>query len=101
MYPPHPSPALLSLLPQVSLALVDFLHDPIIALVVLFDFVLSAYCSDLDDPEGVAYDWINKRLYFTDYHKRNVQSIGMEGLNRSIVAHANRPRGIVVDPCYG
>uniref|UniRef100_A0A3Q3BE47 Low-density lipoprotein receptor-related protein 2-like n=1 Tax=Kryptolebias marmoratus TaxID=37003 RepID=A0A3Q3BE47_KRYMA len=55
---------------------------------------------ELDDPEGLAYDWVHKRLYFTDYYKRNVQAIGVDGLNRSIVAHANRPRGIIVDPCY-
>ncbi|KAJ0015964.1 hypothetical protein NQD34_014254 [Periophthalmus magnuspinnatus] len=57
--------------------------------------------SDLDDPEGVAYDWIHKRLYFTDYIKRYVLSMGIDGKNYSIIAHGNRPRGIIVDPCYG
>ncbi|XP_015230707.1 PREDICTED: low-density lipoprotein receptor-related protein 2-like [Cyprinodon variegatus] len=57
--------------------------------------------SDLDDPDGLAYDWIHNRLFFTDYYKRNVQSIGLDGQNRSVIAHANRPRGIIVDPCYG
>uniref|UniRef100_A0A3B4FXS2 Low-density lipoprotein receptor-related protein 2 n=1 Tax=Pundamilia nyererei TaxID=303518 RepID=A0A3B4FXS2_9CICH len=55
---------------------------------------------ELDNPEGLAFDWINKRLYFTDYFKRNVQSIGVDGGNRSIIAPANWPKGIVVDPCY-
>lgn len=59
------------------------------------------HCSDLDDPEGLAYDWINDRLYFTDYHTRNVQSMGVDGMNRSIIANADSPRGIIVDPCYG
>lgn len=59
------------------------------------------YCSDLDDPEGLAYDWVHKRLYFTDYYAQNVQSMGMDGTNRSIVAHGYRPRAIIVDPCYG
>lgn len=63
--------------------------------------VVLSFWSDLDDPEGLAYDWVNKRLYFTDYYRRNVQAIGMNGMNRSIIAQANRPRGIVVDPCYG
>uniref|UniRef100_A0A3Q2DFF2 Low density lipoprotein receptor-related protein 2b n=1 Tax=Cyprinodon variegatus TaxID=28743 RepID=A0A3Q2DFF2_CYPVA len=54
----------------------------------------------LDDPDGLAYDWIHNRLFFTDYYKRNVQSIGLDGQNRSVIAHANRPRGIIVDPCY-
>uniref|UniRef100_A0AAQ5Z5D7 Low-density lipoprotein receptor-related protein 2 n=1 Tax=Amphiprion ocellaris TaxID=80972 RepID=A0AAQ5Z5D7_AMPOC len=57
--------------------------------------------SNLDDPEGLAYDWVNKRLYFTDYYARNVQSLGVDGKNRSIIVSANRPRGIIVDPCYG
>lgn len=56
---------------------------------------------DLDDPEGLAFDWVNKRLYFTDFYKGNVQSIGMDGTNRSLIANGYRPRGILVDPCYG
>ncbi|MEQ2184541.1 hypothetical protein GOODEAATRI_009041, partial [Goodea atripinnis] len=51
--------------------------------------------------DGLAYDWIHKRLYFTDYYRHNVQSIGLDGQNRSVIAHANLPRGIIVDPCYG
>lgn len=71
-------------------------------------FPILSYCifsllsiSDLDDPEGIAYDWVNKRLFFTDYYSRDIQSMGVDGKNRSIVAHGNRPRGIIVDPCYG
>lgn len=76
----------------------------ILPLFYLFLFnILSSllHCSDLDDPEGLAFDWVNKRLYFTDYYRRNVQSMGVDGMNRSVIAHANRPRGIIVDPCYG
>uniref|UniRef100_A0A7N8XVY7 Low-density lipoprotein receptor-related protein 2 n=1 Tax=Mastacembelus armatus TaxID=205130 RepID=A0A7N8XVY7_9TELE len=57
--------------------------------------------TNLDNPQGLAYDWVNKRLYFTDYYNRTVQAIGVDGKNRSVIAHANLPRGIVVDPCYG
>ncbi len=76
--------------------------------VILFFFCVSLFnifslwrCSDLDDPEGLAYDWVNKRLYFTDFYAQNVQSVGVDGENRTIIAHASSPRGIVVDPCYG
>uniref|UniRef100_A0A671UNK4 Low density lipoprotein receptor-related protein 2b n=1 Tax=Sparus aurata TaxID=8175 RepID=A0A671UNK4_SPAAU len=51
--------------------------------------------------EGLAYDWVHKRLYFTDYYAQNVQSMGTDGTNRSIIAHGYRPRAIIVDPCYG
>ncbi|TRY92935.1 hypothetical protein DNTS_033821 [Danionella cerebrum] len=57
--------------------------------------------SDLFDPEGLAYDWIHKRLFFTDYYSQSVESIGIDGLNRSFIARGDRPRAIVVDPCYG
>ncbi|XP_076154846.1 low-density lipoprotein receptor-related protein 2 [Alosa pseudoharengus] len=57
--------------------------------------------TDLRDPEGLAYDWVHKRLYFTDYSNRSVQAIGIDGQNRTFIAHANRPRAIIVDPCYG
>lgn len=63
--------------------------------------LLSFHLLDLDDPEGLAYDWTHKRLYFTDYYNRSVQSMGIDGQNRSFIAHGDRPRAIVVDPCYG
>lgn len=78
-----------------------WLHDLTAVFVHFLFFCLLSFCSDLDDPEGLAYDWVNKRLYFTDYYRRNVQSMGLDGANRSVIANANRPRGIIVDPCYG
>ncbi|KAJ3607378.1 hypothetical protein NHX12_024429, partial [Muraenolepis orangiensis] len=57
--------------------------------------------ANLDYPQGLAYDWVHKRLYWTDYRQSNIQAIGMEGGNRTIVAQANRPKAIIVDPCYG
>ncbi|XP_030630936.1 low-density lipoprotein receptor-related protein 2 [Chanos chanos] len=56
---------------------------------------------NLDIPEGLAYDWVHKRLYFTDFYNQSVQAIGIDGQNRSFIAHADRPLAIVVDPCYG
>lgn len=79
-----------------------FLFLPLVCYVLISHLSKShLHFSDLDDPEGLAFDWVNKRLYFTDYYKGNVQSIGLDGKNRSMIANANRPRGIIVDPCYG
>uniref|UniRef100_A0A3B3E196 Low-density lipoprotein receptor-related protein 2 n=1 Tax=Oryzias melastigma TaxID=30732 RepID=A0A3B3E196_ORYME len=55
---------------------------------------------ELSYPEGLAFDWVHNRLYFTDYTERNIQSIGIDGSNRSVIAHGKSPRGIIVDPCY-
>lgn len=79
-----------------------FLFLPLVCYGLISHFLtFHLHFSDLDDPKGLAFDWINKRLYFTDYYKGNVQSIGLDGKNRTIIANANRPRGIIVDPCYG
>uniref|UniRef100_A0A3Q1HBP6 EGF-like domain-containing protein n=1 Tax=Acanthochromis polyacanthus TaxID=80966 RepID=A0A3Q1HBP6_9TELE len=72
-----------------------FLHNRFIVFVTLFNFISSGYRSDLDDPEGLAYDWIHNRVYFTDYYAGNVQSMGVDGKNRSIIVTANSPRGII------
>ncbi|KAG7254532.1 hypothetical protein CRUP_003859, partial [Coryphaenoides rupestris] len=50
---------------------------------------------------GVAYDWVHQRLYWTEYSQKNIQAVGVDGGNRSLVAQANRPKAIIVDPCYG
>uniref|UniRef100_A0A672JCA6 Low density lipoprotein receptor-related protein 2b n=1 Tax=Salarias fasciatus TaxID=181472 RepID=A0A672JCA6_SALFA len=57
--------------------------------------------SDLGDPEGLAYDWVHKRIYFTDLNQKNIQTMGVDGKNRTVLINANRPRAIIVDPCYG
>ena len=62
---------------------------------------LFCFPPDLNNPQGVAYDWIHKRLYWMDYNDRNIQAMGAGGGNRTVVAQASRPKSIVVDPCYG
>lgn len=69
--------------------------------IAAFALIHFSLCSDLDDPEGIAYDWVHKRIYFSDYIGRSIESVGVDGLNRSFIAQANHPRAIVVDPCYG
>uniref|UniRef100_A0A667ZPV4 Epidermal growth factor n=1 Tax=Myripristis murdjan TaxID=586833 RepID=A0A667ZPV4_9TELE len=47
----------------------------------------------LDSPEGLAVDWVNRRLYWTD-------KSGLDGLNRETIVSKGlqRPRGITVHP---
>lgn len=90
--PPSPS---ISLLPSIS----PFVTHSLTLSSVSFS--ASVHSLDLRDPEGLAYDWVHKRLYFTDYNNRSVQAMGIDGQNRSFIAHAYRPRAIIVDPCYG
>lgn len=86
---------------MVAVSFVGLTCSVISLLCLSSSYFSVTFCSDLDDPGGLAYNWINKRLYFTDYYQCNVQSMGLDGANRSVIATANQPRGIIVDPCYG
>lgn len=55
----------------------------------------------LGAPDGVAYDWINKRIYYSDFVNQSISSMSVDGAQRSMIAHVPRPRAIMLDPCRG
>uniref|UniRef100_A0A8C5B335 Low-density lipoprotein receptor-related protein 2 n=1 Tax=Gadus morhua TaxID=8049 RepID=A0A8C5B335_GADMO len=57
--------------------------------------------SDLGAPDGIAYDWINGRIYFSDYVNQSISSMAADGSQRTVVARVTRPRAIMLDPCRG
>uniref|UniRef100_A0A3Q2Q3X8 Low-density lipoprotein receptor-related protein 2 n=1 Tax=Fundulus heteroclitus TaxID=8078 RepID=A0A3Q2Q3X8_FUNHE len=57
--------------------------------------------ADLGAPDGIAYDWINKRIYYSDYVNQSISSMSVDGAQRTIIAHVSRPRAIMLDPCRG
>ncbi|CAL8343601.1 unnamed protein product, partial [Boreogadus saida] len=58
--------------------------------------------SDLGAPDGIAYDWINGRIYFSDYVNQSISSMAADGAQRTVVvARVTRPRAIMLDPCRG
>nr|XP_046260892.1 low-density lipoprotein receptor-related protein 2a isoform X2 [Scatophagus argus] len=57
--------------------------------------------SDLGAPDGIAYDWINRRIYYSDYVNQTISSMSVDGSQRTIIAHVSRPRAIMLDPCRG
>ncbi|CAB1328475.1 unnamed protein product, partial [Coregonus sp. 'balchen'] len=57
--------------------------------------------SDLGAPDGIAYDWTNKRIYYSDYINQTISSMAVDGTQRSIIARVPRPRAIMLDPCRG
>ncbi|XP_063285770.1 low-density lipoprotein receptor-related protein 2 [Pelobates fuscus] len=57
--------------------------------------------SDLGAPDGIAFDWIHKRVYFSDYLNQTISSMAVNGSDRTVIARAHRPRAIVLDPCRG
>ncbi|GAA6077980.1 low-density lipoprotein receptor-related protein 2a isoform X1 [Tachysurus ichikawai] len=61
----------------------------------------TVVASDLGAPDGIAYDWINKRIYYSDYVNQTINSMAVDGSQRTIIAHVPRPRAIMLDPCSG
>nr|XP_010969732.1 low-density lipoprotein receptor-related protein 2 isoform X1 [Camelus bactrianus] len=61
----------------------------------------TVVASDLGSPDGIAFDWINRRIYYSDYTNQSIQSMATDGSKRTVIARVERPRAIVLDPCQG
>lgn len=66
--------------------------------------VSSAYTTILAkgvNPEGIAYDWTNRKIYWTDSANRSIYAMNEDGTQVVMIVRVERPRAIVVDPCAG
>ncbi|RWS16465.1 low-density lipoprotein receptor-related protein 2-like protein [Dinothrombium tinctorium] len=53
------------------------------------------------NPEGIAYDWTNKKIYWTDSANRSIYAMNVDGSQIVMIARVERPRAILLDPCEG
>ncbi|XP_070148921.1 low-density lipoprotein receptor-related protein 2 [Polyergus mexicanus] len=53
------------------------------------------------NPEGISYDWTQKKVYWTDSSNNSIYAMDLDGSNLVMIARVDRPRAIVVDPCNG
>lgn len=56
---------------------------------------------DIVSPEGIAIDWISRRIYWTDSEKDTIEVASLDDPTlRTVVIKGNlvNPRGIAVDP---
>ena len=59
--------------------------------------------NSLESPTGLAVDWINEKVYWTDVGTDKIEVSNFDGSQRSVVIWSgmDRPRNIVVDPSNG
>ncbi|KAM7316467.1 hypothetical protein ACRRTK_024198 [Alexandromys fortis] len=57
--------------------------------------------SDIGICDGIAFDWINRRIYYSDYTNQTINSVAEDGSKRAVIARVSKPRAIVLDPCRG
>lgn len=53
------------------------------------------------NPEGIAYDWTSKKIYWTDSANNSIYSMNADGTHVVMIIQVERPRAIVLDPCRG
>uniref|UniRef100_A0A8C2ZWW1 Low density lipoprotein receptor a n=1 Tax=Cyclopterus lumpus TaxID=8103 RepID=A0A8C2ZWW1_CYCLU len=56
--------------------------------------------SDIEAPEGIAFDWIHRNLYWTDSIRRTISVVAADSGRRKTLFHRDlsKPRAIVLDP---
>ena len=56
---------------------------------------------DKINPEGIAFDWVHKKIYWPDSRNRSIYAMNTDGTQIVDIAQVDRPRAIVVHPCKG
>ena len=68
-----------------------------------FNLLSSAegYVHDVTSVEGIAFDWVGKKLYWADLFKNRIYSISVNLTNKVVIAMVQSPRALAIDPCKG
>ena len=58
---------------------------------------------DVKNVEGVAIDWIGRKMYWTTYKSETIEVATLDGAYRKVLIYAGLeyPRGMAVDPRSG
>ena len=78
----------------ISLPHIDYVHHALVSAFINFQYYI----------DGIAWDWINEKLYWTDYSYHKIEVYRPSSNDRRVLfdsATVSSPRGIVVDPTTG
>lgn len=65
--------------------------------------VQNVIISGLVSPDGLACDWIGKKLYWTDSETNRIEVANLNGTSRKVLfwQDLDQPRAIALDPVHG
>lgn len=65
--------------------------------------VQTVIVSGLDSPDGLACDWLGKKLYWTDSETNRIEVANLNGTSRKVLfwQALDQPRAIALDPAHG
>lgn len=65
--------------------------------------VQNVIISGLVSPDGLACDWIGKKLYWTDSETNRIEVANLNGTSRKVLfwQDLDQPRAIALDPAHG
>ena len=82
--------------PDSSISFFDIEHPDVPAKTILRNNI---------NPEGIAFDYTSKKIYWADSANRSIYAMNLEpnglGSNVVMIVRVERPRAIVLDPCDG
>lgn len=63
----------------------------------------SIVISGLVSPDGLACDWVGKKLYWTDSETNRIEVANLNGTSRKVLfwQDLDQPRAIALDPAHG
>ena len=58
---------------------------------------------EVENVEGVAIDWIGRKMYWTTYQSETIEVATLDGKHRKVLINTGLeyPRGMAVDPIAG
>lgn len=60
-----------------------------------------AYVHEVTSVEGLAFDWVSKKLYWADLFRNRIYSSFSNLTNRVVIAVVQSPRALAIHPCLG
>ena len=60
-----------------------------------------AWIQDTVTAEGLAFDWVGKKLYWADVYMSRIYSMKLNSSSKVTLAIVPSPRAVAVHPCKG